>query len=153
MRKARDKEQKVEWGATPHPQAVRLASLAQVWEELVAHTTQTPWLARSLLGPGSAVAARVAQQYLWLRRLPRRVRRALGRRGALSLTGAALLLALAGPEPGWAGTTITVTSGTELATAITNANTQTDPYGGINTIILMNSIAVESALDPVTSSI
>jgi len=140
--------------STPVSQAqTEHVPLARVWEELVTHVTKTPWLVRSLLGQGTAMAARVTTQYLRLRRLPRRVRRALGRRGALSLAGAALLLALAGPEPSWAGTTITVSNGSELATAITYANGQTGVYEGTNTLSLTANIAVEEALDAVTSSI
>src|SRR5262245_32498440 len=98
--------------------------LAQMWEEVVGQAAKTPWLVRSLMVQGNEMAARAAAQYLWVRRLPRRVRRLLKRRGALSLAATALVLALTGPAPGWAGTTVSVGSGSALTDAIAAANSQ-----------------------------
>jgi predicted outer membrane repeat protein len=140
--------------STPVSQSLKEhVPLAQVWQELVASMAKTPWLVRPLMRQGADAVARVAQQYLRPRRLPRRVRRALERRGALSLAGAALLLALAGPEPGWAGTTLSVSSGGDLFNAILLFNAQKGTYAGTNTATLTADITVTSALDAVTSAI
>src|SRR5262245_14450157 len=75
--------------------------LAQVWEEVVAQAAKTPWVVRAVRAQGREMASRVVAQYLRGRRLPRRMRRALARRGALGLASMALLMAVGGPEVGW----------------------------------------------------
>lgn len=54
------------------------------------------WLASLLLGRGSGLMGRFARHYARLAQRPRRWRRALRRRAAVTVAGAALLLALAG---------------------------------------------------------
>src|SRR5262245_4786037 len=100
------------------------ASLDEMWDELAADMTRTSWIGPSVMTSGAEVAAPLAAAYWQLRRLPRRVRRALGRRGAFSLASVALALALSGAQ-GEAGTTISVATGNALASAITLANSQT----------------------------
>ena len=86
-----------------------------------------PWGPRAQGSEAGDEASRVAARYRELRALPRRVRRALQRRFALTLAELALLLAL-WQGPGWAAT-INVTGGCTLVDAIIAANTDS-PTGG-----------------------
>ena len=100
------------------------ASVLEAWCEQVAAASETPWLARELVQRGDALLPQFASWYTRLRRLPRRIRRTLQRRAALSLGGVALLFAL-GQGPAHAR--IIEVDGTtcNLVNAITAANTDT----------------------------
>jgi parallel beta-helix repeat protein len=102
--------------------------VVDAWHHALAETAQEPWLARLVVQRSATLLPRFCHFYTQLRALPRRTRRALQRQLALSMAGAALLLAL-GHGPAHA-TTIPV-DGTvcTLADAITAANTDM-PSGG-----------------------
>lgn len=91
------------------------------------------WLLQTLAQQGPAMTARFTTYYTQLRSLPRRVRRALGRRWAVSLAGVALLFAL-GQGPALAATlTVPCTDGVgdtaALIQAINTANNGTTNPG------------------------
>lgn len=101
------------------------------------------WLAALLLRRQSRLMPRFTAAFVRLRAAPRAARRRLQRRAALSLGGAALLLALSGSPlliPTAQAATITVNSGQiavnvsdgqcSLIEAINNANTDSDTSGG-----------------------
>lgn len=94
-----------------------------------------PWLAGLLLRRQAAVLPRFAHYYSQLAHLPRHSQRALRRRLALTVAGAALLLALTQPPLPALGNTITVADGAvavaadgkcSLREAILNANDKAD---------------------------
>lgn len=126
--------------------------LKEAWEEQLARAARTPWMLQVLLSHGPQVTSRFAYHYLELRRLPRRLRRTLWRRRAVSLATTAFLLALAGPEVCWGGTTFSVSTGHELEIAVSLANLQSGSYSGTNTIELQDTVYVTSALD-ITSTL
>ena len=101
------------------------------------------WLAALLMRRQSRLMPRLAVAFARLRAAPRNARRRLHRRAAVSLGGAALLLALSGSPllvPNAHAATITVNSGQiavlvadgqcSLIEAINNANTDSDTSGG-----------------------
>jgi hypothetical protein len=102
-------------------------TVLDAWREQVTMAAQAPWLARELVRRGDALLPQFASWYTYLRRLPRRTRRALQRRVALSLGGIALLFAL-GQGPAQAAL-IEVDGGCTLVDAITAANTDTATGG------------------------
>lgn len=101
------------------------------------------WLAALLLRRQSRLMPRFAAAFTRLRAAPRNARRRLHRRAAVSLGGAALLLALSGSPlliPSAQAATITVANGEiavnpgntlcSLIEAVNNANTDSDTSGG-----------------------
>ena len=106
-------------------------------------TSGRDWLAALLMRRQSRLMPRLAVAFARLRAAPRNARRRLHRRAALSLGGAALLLALSGSPlliPTAQAATITVANGEiavnagngqcSLIEAINNANTDSDTSGG-----------------------
>ena len=83
--------------------------------------TNRSWLAALLLRQDSPIAARFALFYHRLRALPHSQRRTLRRRLALTVTGAALLLAL-GPDPTGFGKPVRSYAAPAVPAAITVAN-------------------------------
>ena len=110
------------------PFPLRDKTLLEVWREQVATAAETPWLIRALAQRGDALIPQFAACYTRLRRLPRRTRRALQRRAALSLGGLALLFAL-GHGPAQAAVIEANGATCTLANAIIAANTDTDTGG------------------------
>ena len=94
---------------------------------------------RESIGADEQLLPRVAAYYIYLKALPRRVRKALQRQWRLPLAGVALMLAL-GQSPALAAT-IPVGGSCTLVNAITAANTDSATGGcpagsGADTIVL-----------------
>jgi hypothetical protein len=118
--------------------------------------SRSPWGCGALGQAEQPGVARFAATYRALRALPRRVRRALRRKLALSLAEAALLLAL-GQGPAWAAT-INVTGSCTLSKAIEAANADStaggacDQGSGADTLVLTaGSTHTLTAADPDTT--
>ncbi|MCA9972357.1 MAG: hypothetical protein KC425_19180 [Anaerolineales bacterium] len=114
---------------------------------------ERPWVAQLPPRHRAQLLARCAQFYAQLRALPRRTRRALQKRLALTLTGAALLLAL-GSRPAMvthgAGVINVDGSTCTLIDAIRAANTDAPSGGcpagsGADTINLLTDVALTSS--------
>ena len=97
------------------------ARVRAAWQSQLAAAAKRPGLLPELMRRRRELLPRFAAHYGHLRRLPRRLRRALQRRWAVSLAAVALALAL-GAAPS-AAATITVGGGCTLADAIVAANT------------------------------
>jgi len=98
------------------------------WEDPLATAAPTPSPGWEAVPGGGELQRRVTACYTQLCALPRRTRRALQRKLALSLAGVALLLAL-GQGPSQAATIVVDGTTCTLVDAITAANTDT-PQGG-----------------------
>jgi hypothetical protein len=99
------------------------------------------WLLTQLAQRDRGLLARLLVLAHWVHGLPRRLRRALCRRLALTLGELALLLAL-GQGPGWAATMVVDGTTCTLVDAITAANTDTTTGGcpagsGADTLVLV----------------
>ena len=88
----------------------------------------SPWMASILMRRGGSALQRFALTYHQLAAMPRRWRRQLRRKAAVSLGSAALVLALAGPivaapapQPAAPDATITVMNGDDAAAANTQS--------------------------------
>ncbi len=103
-------------------------TVLEAWREQVTAATETPWLAQELVRRGDALLPQFTSWYTYLRRLPRRTRRALQRQAALSLGGMALLFAL-GQAPAQAALLEVDGATCNLVNAITAANTDTATNG------------------------
>ena len=117
----------------------RDARMRAVWPATLSTAEQTPGLWADLGRRRDDLLPRVADYYMYLQALPRRVRRALQRRWRVSLATLALWLAL-GQLPALAAT-IPVGGGCTLVDALTAANTDTATGGcpagsGADTIVL-----------------
>jgi hypothetical protein len=110
------------------------------WREQLAQASENPWLAELLLRYGQRILRRFIHFYEQLQALPRRLKRYIRRRLALSLGAAALLLALSPPlpahaaainvdAPGGVGVVAAANDGQcSLVEAIYNANNDTQMY-------------------------
>ena len=115
------------------------ADVVAAWQEQIAAARQRPGLLPEILRRRDELLPRFTAYYIYLRALPRRVRRALQRQWHLPLAGVALMLAL-GQSPALAAT-IPVNASCTLVNAITAANTDTATGGcpagnGADTIVL-----------------
>ena len=86
--------------------------VSAAWQSQIARAQQQPWLLQELISHGQELFPRFSRYYAQLSALPRKTRRALKKRFAHSLAGAAMLLALS-PGSGLAAT-LTVTNTTDL---------------------------------------
>ena len=82
----------------------RSEDLLKAWKEGLAQVSRSPKLVREIERHGSKLLPLFVEQYEKLRKLPRRVRRAMQRRWKQSLASVALLMALGGVAPAQAGT-------------------------------------------------
>jgi hypothetical protein len=132
-------------------------SIVIAWREQLAQAAQDPWLAELMLKYGERILRRFIHFYEELRALPRRLRRYVRHRLALSLGAAAMLLALCAVPVHADAITVDGTACT-LANAITAANTDAVVGGcttgnGADTLTLTNDISLTSALPAITSQI
>lgn len=103
-------------------------NLESAWRDQVRTAATQPWLAAALLERGPGIARAFVQHYERLSRLPRSVRRALGRKLGMSLAGVAFMFAF-GNESAFANT-INVGGNCTLTEAILNANDTTSGNAG-----------------------
>jgi hypothetical protein len=124
------------------------------WYAQIAEASKTPGLAQHLVRRTGELFPRFSSYYERLRALPRRLRRALGRK--LSLAGIAMLLALCG------GTiqarTFFVNEICTLPNAIIAANTDFGTFGcpngaGDDVIILKSDVTLDAPLPAITKTL
>jgi hypothetical protein len=112
--------------------------LLKVWKEGLAEVSRSTELVREIERHEGKLLPRFMEQYERLRRLPRRVRRAIQRKWKHSLAGVALLLALGGGSA--AATTFNIPCG-DSAALIQAINDSNDEVAnpGADTIILASN--------------